>query len=83
MAGAHGILGVFRDNPRMRHPALLVRQDGSEDAVTLTEFTDRGFRLTVSLRPHLGEPVLIRLDGFRDVPGRICWAHGAEAGGSL
>ena len=70
MSRAYGILDAFRDNPRTRHPALLVRHDGSEDAVTITEFTQGGFRLEVSLRPNLGERVLIR------------WAHGAEAGGS-
>jgi hypothetical protein len=82
MLRAYGILDAFRDNPRTRHPALLVRDDGSEDAVTITEFTQGGFRLEVSLRPNLGERVLIRAIGLDDLPARIRWAHGAEAGGS-
>ena len=83
MAITHRILDAFRANPRTRHPAVLVRDDGSEDAVTITECTDRGFRLTVTLRPNLGERVLIRVDGVSDLPAQIRWAHGAEAGGSF
>ena len=82
MANAQVILDAFRDNPRTKRPALLVRDDGSENCVTITEFTQGGFRLAVSLRPKLGEQVLIRVTGHRDLPGRICWSHGTEAGGS-
>jgi hypothetical protein len=77
------ILDAFRANPRTRQPALLVRDNGSEDAVTITECTDRGFRLAVSLRPNLGERVLIRVDGVCDLPAQIRWTHGTEAGGSF
>ena len=83
MAITHSLLDAFRSNPRTRHPALLVRDDGSEDAVTVTECTDRGFRLTVTLRPKLGEQVLIRIAGVHDLPAQIRWAHGSEAGGSF
>jgi len=83
MAITHSILDAFRHNPRTRHPALLVRGDGSADPVTITECTERGFRLAVALRPNLGEQVLIRIDGARDLPARIRWSHGAEAGGSF
>ena len=79
----HSILEAFRLNPRTRHPAVLVRDDGSEDAATITEYTEHGFRLAVTLRPNLGERVLIRTDGNRDLPARIRWAHGVEAGGSF
>ena len=79
----HSLLDAFRANPRTSHPALIVRCDGSEEAVTITECTERGFRLTVALRPDLGEQVLIRVEGVRDLPARICWSHGAEAGGSF
>ena len=83
MAISQSVLDAFRANPRARHPAHLVRDDGSEDAVTITECTDRGFRLVVSLRPRLGEHVLIRIVGARDLPATIHWAHGTEAGGSF
>ena len=83
MAFTHSILDAFRANPRTRHPAVLVRDDGSEDAVTITECTERGFRLAVILRPNLGERVAIRVDGARDLPAQIRWAHGSEAGGSF
>jgi hypothetical protein len=83
MTTTHSLANAFRINPRSRQPATLVRDDGSEDAVTITEWTDRGFRLAVTLRPNLGEKVLIRIDGIRDLSARIRWAHGAEAGGSF
>ena len=77
------VLNIFRLNPRYRHPAMLVRSDGSETAVVLTEYTKGGFRLTVSFRPELGENIQIRLTGQRDLPGKICWTNGTEAGGVL
>ena len=77
------ILDAFRVNPRTRHPARLVRADGSVDAITITECTASGFRLAVSQRPNLGERVLIRVDGVRDLPAQIRWSHGLEAGGSF
>jgi hypothetical protein len=77
------VLDKFRQNPRSSHPAKLVRQDGSEEAVTITEYSKGGFRLTVSTRPRLGEDVHIRVTGQLDVAGRIRWANGEEAGGSF
>lgn len=77
------VLDIFRLNPRHRHPATLVRSDGSEAPVLLTEYTKRGFRLTLSFRPELGENIQIRLTGQRGLPGKIRWAHGSEAGGSF
>lgn len=77
------ILNMFRVNPRARYPALLVRNDGSENSVTITEFTQTGFRLSVEARPRLGEDVHIRLGGQLYVRGKIRWAYGAEAGGSF
>ena len=77
------VLNIFRLNPRYQHPATLVRRDGSETAVVLTEYTKGGFRLTVSFRPELGEDIQIRLTGQRDLPGKIRWTHGTEAGGSF
>ena len=81
--GDTDILNMFRFNPRSRHSALLVRQDGTEEPVIITEFSQGGFRLAVGARPRLGEDVNIRVAGQRDLPGKIRWAHGAEAGGSF
>lgn len=77
------VLELFQVNPRARHPALLVRHDGSKDIVTITEFSRTGFRLKVVARPELGEEIHIRVVGQRDMPGRIRWAYGEEAGGSF
>lgn len=81
--GSTDLLDKFRQDPRSSHPAKLVRQDGSEEAVTITEYSTGGFRLKVSTRPRLGEDVHIRVNGELDVRGRIRWAHGEEAGGSF
>jgi hypothetical protein len=77
------ILSIFRTNPRSRHPATLVRHDGSENSVIITELTQSGFRLAVVTRPDLGEHVHIRVTGQSEMPGKIRWAYGAEAGGSF
>ena len=77
------VLSIFRENPRSRHPATLVRQDGSENTVIITEFTQSGFRLAVMTRPELGEEVQIRVAGQSDLPGKVRWAYGMEAGGSF
>ena len=77
------VLNNFRLNPRYRHPAVLVRRDGSETPVVLTEYTTAGFRLTLSFRPELGEDVQIRLARQLELPGKIRWTHGTEAGGSF
>lgn len=82
MTNAPSPLDAFRNDPRKRYPAVLVRHDGSEDEVTITEYTSTGFRVAVSLRPQLGERVLIRVAGVTDRPALICWTYGAEAGGS-
>ena len=77
------LLDLFRTNPRSRQPAVLVRHDGSEHSVVISEFTTTGFRLSVTARPALGEDVRIRLPGKPDLRGKIRWAHATEAGGSF
>ena len=77
------VSAAFRANPRTRHPAVLVREDGSEDAVTITEFTDCGFRLIVVSRPRPGERIMLRAHGGGDLTGKIRWSQGVEAGGSF
>jgi len=82
MATARNLLDDFRRDPRASPAALLVREDGVQEPVTVTEFTSNGFRLAVSVRPNLGELVHLRVEGAADVPAKIRWAHGSEAGGS-
>ena len=81
--GDTDLLKMFGINPRSRFPATLVRHDGAEDSVIMTECTQGGFRLAVLARPGLGEDVYIRVSGHRDIPGKIRWTHGDEAGGSF
>jgi len=82
MTIARSLIDEFRLDPRTRHAAFLVREDGVEEQGTVTEFTANSFRLAVSLRPNLGELVHLRVRGTPDVPAKIRWAHGLEAGGS-
>ena len=81
--GNTDLLKMFGINPRSRLPATLVRHDGAEDSVIITECTQGGFRLAVLARPGLGEDVYIRVPGERDIPGKIRWTQGEEAGGSF
>ena len=66
------------DPRKPRRPALvkavLVRKDGSEDDVTITEISEGGFRLEVSATPRIGERVRLRAKGFDDLPAQIRWA---------
>ena len=82
MNNALSLQDAFRNNPRTRYPAVLVRHDGSEDEVTITEYTSNGFRVAVSSRPQLGERVLIRVAGVKDLPALTRWAYEAEASSS-
>jgi hypothetical protein len=81
--GEINLLKMFGIDPRARFPATLVRHDGAEDSIIITQWTAGGFRLAVLARPGLGEDVHIRVPGQSDIPGKIRWTHGEEAGGSF
>jgi hypothetical protein len=66
-----------------RHAAVLVREDGSENPVIITEVSDGGFRLFVFLTPRIGEHVFLRAEGYGDFPAQIRWALGSDAGGAF
>jgi hypothetical protein len=64
----------------IHHRSTLVRADGSESAVTITNVSQTGFRLHMSATPQIGERVVLRSEGG-DVPAQIRWAVGKDAGG--
>lgn len=66
-----------------RHQAVLVREDGSENPVIITEVSEGGFRLFVFETPRIGEHVLLRAAGYGDFPAQIRWALGDHAGGAF
>jgi PilZ domain len=65
------------------HPAALVREDGRESPVIITEVSEGGFRLFVFETPRIGEHVFLRADGYGDFPAQIRWALGSDAGGAF
>jgi hypothetical protein len=66
-----------------QHQAVLVREDGSENPVIITEVSAGGFRLLVFETPRIGEHVLLRAEGYEDFPAQIRWALGVNAGGAF
>ena len=63
--------------------AVLVRENGTEDDVVMTDISDGGFRLEVSETPGIGERVFLRAEGYGDFPAQIRWALGSQAGGAF
>ena len=66
----------------IHHRSTMVRADGSESAVTITNVSQTGFRLQMSATPLIGEMVVLRGEGG-DVPAQIRWALGKNAGGTF
>jgi hypothetical protein len=59
---------------------VLVRADGAESSVTITNVSQRGFRLKAPEVLSAGERVIFR-GALGDVPGEVRWALGNDAGG--
>ena len=64
----------------INHAVMLVRADGAESSVTITNVSQRGFRLKAPDVPSAGELVIFR-GALGDVPAEIRWAFGNDAGG--
>lgn len=70
-----------------RQEAVLVSSDQTEMPVTITDVSQSGFRIEARETFYIGENILIgehvhlRLPREGEVPGRIRWAQGCEAGG--
>ena len=64
----------------INHPAVLVRADGAESSVTITEVSQTGFRMKAPEVPSAGERIIIR-GASGDVPAEVRWALGEVAGG--
>lgn len=77
------VLAAFLENRRTRLPAMLIRANGSEEPVVITEVSEGGFRVSLRMTPSVDEHVYIRSEGHDDVAAQIRWAHGTEAGGSF
>ena len=61
----------------LRLPAMLVREDSTEEKVTIIDVSSGGFKSEVSETPKIGE--FVGKSGLIDA--QIRWALGNEAGG--
>ena len=64
----------------INHSAVLVRADGAESPVTLTNVSQSGFCMKADEVPAVGERVIFRGEAG-DVPAEVRWARGDDAGG--
>jgi hypothetical protein len=65
----------------VQNQALLIFYDGSEVAVTVTDLSEGGFRLTSEEILEVGEQVKLRADRHGEVRAEIRWVDGFSAGG--
>lgn len=64
----------------IRHPTFLVRADGSKTPATITNVSQKGFRLNLPETLTPGEEVVVQGEAG-DVPAQIRWSLGNAAGG--
>jgi len=64
----------------INHAVVLVRSDGAESPVTLTNVSQGGFCMKVKELPGVGERIVFRGE-TGDVPAEVRWARGGDAGG--
>lgn len=76
-------LGQIKRGPRVSTDlkAVLLRPDGEEIAVLITDISKDGFKLSSETQLMIGERVDLRVPKTGDVPAQIRWALGSEAGG--
>ena len=60
--------------------ALMLRESGEQDEVTITDVSEGGIGLAVSKLPSIGEHIIVRQVGHADFAAQIRWAAGARAG---
>ena len=61
--------------------AVLLRPNGEEFAVLITDISKDGFKLSTDAQLMIGERVDLRVPKTGDVPAQIRWAQGNDAGG--
>lgn len=75
--------GQIKRGPRVSTDlkAVLLRPDGEEIAVLITDISKDGFKLSTETQLMIGERVDLRVPKTGDVPAQIRWALGKDAGG--
>lgn len=75
--------GQIKRGPRVSTDlkAVLLRPDGEEIAVMITDISKDGFKLSSETQLLIGERVDLQVPKTGAVPAQIRWAVGNEAGG--
>lgn len=75
--------GEIKRGPRVSTDlkARLLRPDGEEIDVVITDISKDGFKLSTNTQLMIGERVELSIPKTGDVPVQIRWALGQEAGG--
>ena len=75
--------GEIKRGPRVATDlkATLLRTDGQQIPVVITDISKDGFKLSTETQLLIGERVDLSMPKTGDVPVQIRWAIGSEAGG--
>ncbi len=75
--------GEIKRGPRVATDlkATLLRTDGQQIPVVITDISKDGFKLSTEAQLLIGERVDLSMPKTGDVPVQIRWAIGGEAGG--
>lgn len=65
------------------YDAVVMTSDGHELSVVVKDLSAEGFRIELNEQLLVGEPVMLRTRPEGNVPARIVWALGLEAGGAF
>jgi hypothetical protein len=65
------------------YDAVVMTSAGQEIPAVVKDLSADGFRIEIDEELHVGEHVMLRRPSERDVPARIVWTLGLEAGGTF
>ena len=71
-----------RSEPRLEAESqtAILQIRGRKLAVPVANVSRSGAMVILSLIPHIGETISIRLAGGPPLPGRVCWVRGGRIG---
>lgn len=71
-----------RNEPRSEagSATATIKLRGRRHVVPLVNVSRSGAMVILSLIPHIGETISIRLAGGPPLPGRVCWVRGGRIG---
>ena len=71
-----------RSEPRLEAESqtAILELRGRKHIVPVVNLSQSGAMVILSLIPHIGETISIRLAGGPPLPGRVCWVRGGKIG---